>query len=113
MSRNTGVSRKSDQRDGKTEDNLVLVSADFTRDFPVYRYFGIIVHVHELFTLKHANACLTSGQRGFPARSIATIHVSHVLLALNSAVNILIYCGLNSKFREEFMQLFTPKETPL
>ena len=50
--------------------------------------------------------CQEHGLRAFPLWSHVVISVSHLLLALNSATNILIYCCLSSKFREEFRKVF-------
>ena len=45
--------------------------------------------------------CMEDGRQGFSLWSMVLITISHVLLVLNSSINILIYCLLSSKFREE------------
>ena len=45
--------------------------------------------------------CMDAGHQGFSLWSMVLITVSHVLLVLNSSINLLIYCFLSSKFREE------------
>ncbi len=42
---------------------------------------------------------------GFSLWSLILINVSHFLLVLNSSTNILIYCLLSSKFREQCSML--------
>ena len=65
----------------------------------------LFLSAHELLVLRDANACRSLGFAGFPVWSLYAISVSNVLLVLNSATNILIYCGLSSKFREEFCRI--------
>ena len=45
--------------------------------------------------------CMENQRQGFSLWSLVLITISHVLLVLNSSINILIYCLLSSKFREE------------
>ena len=90
----------------KAEDNLAIVFLGFAMVFLVCHTPRIAIDLHELLTLRDANACREAGVRGFPPWSIAAINVSHVFLALNSAMTILVYCGLSSKFREEFALTF-------
>jgi hypothetical protein len=51
--------------------------------------------------------CNDLGLHGFSLWSLVLISISHFLLVLNSSINILIYCLLSSKFREECKVLFT------
>ena len=41
------------------------------------------------------------GYHAFPLWSHLLTNCSHILLILNSSINILIYCVLSSRFREE------------
>ena len=51
--------------------------------------------------LQEAMKCSEKGHHPFSVWSIVTISISHFLLVLNSATNILVYCLLSSRFREE------------
>lgn len=88
------------------EDNLATIFLGMVLVFLLCHLLRICVDVHELMTLEHANECRKAGYKGFPAWSIIAIYLSHVFLVLNSSINILIYCGLSSKFREEFCKIF-------
>ncbi len=51
-------------------------------------------------------ACEAAGMRAFPLWSHIMISISHLLLCINSATNILIYCCLSSQFRQECKKVF-------
>ena len=97
------------ERRRKAEDNLATVFLGFALVFLACHAPRIFIDLHELWTLRSANECRAAGLRGFPPWSIAAINVSHVFLALNSATNILVYCGMSSKFREEFLRAFSSR----
>ena len=102
-------SRKAHQNEWRrrAEDNLAIVFMGFILVFLCCHLLRIVIDCHELLTLEEANACRNSGVSGVPAWSSLVINVSHVMLTVNSAINILIYCGLSSKFREEFGKVFS------
>ena len=50
--------------------------------------------------------CQANGFEGFPLWSGIVIAISHLLLAINSATNILVYCCLSSQFRQECKKVF-------
>ena len=59
--------------------------------------------------------CGKQGHHPFSVWSMVTISISHFLLVLNSATNILVYCLLSSKFREECSKILIrrkPLHTP-
>ena len=94
--------RANNERRRRVEDNLAIVFMGFILVFLVSHLPRFMVDVHELLSLEHANRCREAGFQGFPPWSLAAIYLCNVLLVLNSATNILVYCGLSSKFREEF-----------
>ena len=74
-------------------------------------HYRLLLNIHELITIKEAMMC---GKQGHPYHpfsvwSMVTISISHFLLVLNSATNILVYCLLSSKFREECSKIFKSK----
>ena len=50
--------------------------------------------------------CRQNGYVGFPLWTGIVIAISHLLLAINSATNILVYCALSSQFRQECKKVF-------
>lgn len=83
------------------EDNLAAVCMGFVLVFLVCHFPRLLLNIHELITIKEAMMCGEQGHHPFSVWSMVTISVSHFLLVLNSATNILVYCLLSSKFREE------------
>ena len=74
-------------------------------------FLRLLLNIHELITIKEAMMC---GKQGHPYHpfsvwSMVTISISHFLLVLNSATNILVYCLLSSKFREECSKIIRSK----
>ena len=75
----------------------------------------LLLNIHELITIKEAMMCGKQGHHPFSVWSMVTISISHFLLVLNSATNILVYCLLSSKFREECSKILIrrkPLHTP-
>ena len=60
-----------------------------------------VLVIHSRADRRDAMNCMEAGHQGFSLWSMVLITVSHVLLVLNSSINLLIYCFLSSKFREE------------
>ena len=83
------------------EDNLAAVCMGFVLVFLVCHFPRLLLNIHELITIKEAMMCGEQGHHPFSVWSMVTISVSHFLLVLNSSTNILVYCLLSSKFREE------------
>ncbi len=90
----------------RAEDRLAVVSMGFILVFLCCHSLRLALDIHELLTLEAANACRAAGRRGVPTWALCAVHVSHILLVLNAATNILVYCGLSSRFREEFCRAF-------
>ncbi len=89
------------ERRRRFEDNLAAIFMGFALVFLLCHLPRLLLNIHELLTIKYALECTRRGQQGFSLWSLVLISVSHVLLVLNSSINILIYCLLSSKFREE------------
>ena len=90
----------------KKEDNLAAIFMGFIMVFLICHLPRLGLNIHELATIEHAMDCQRAGLKAFPLWSLIMISLSHLLLVLNSATNILIYCCLSSKFREEFRKVF-------
>lgn len=85
----------------KTEDNLAIIFMGFILVFLVCNLPRLLLNIHELITIRHAMKCQDAGHRAFPLWSLIMISISHFLLVVNSSTNILIYCSMSSKFRDE------------
>jgi len=94
------------ERRPRFEDNLAAIFMGFVLVFLVCHTPRLLLNIHELATIREAMQCEQAGKNGFPLWSLILISVSHLLLVLNSSINILIYCLLSSKFREECRLLF-------
>ena len=81
----------------------------FVLVFLVCHFPRLLLNIHELITIEEAMKCGERGHHPFSVWSMVTISVSHFLLVLNSATNILVYCLLSSKFREECSKIFGSK----
>ena len=99
----SGVTNESRR---KKEDNLAAIFMGFIVVFLVCHLPRLLLNIHELATIQHAMVCQENGKYPFPMWSHIVVNVSHLLLCLNSATNILIYCALSSKFREECRKVF-------
>ncbi|XP_040577698.1 uncharacterized protein [Lepeophtheirus salmonis] len=88
------------------EDNLAGIFMGFVSVFLICHIPRLLLNIHELITIKEYRFCRQHGLMGFSLWSLLMIALSHFLLAINSSTNILIYCLLSSKFREECAVLF-------
>ena len=61
----------------------------------------VILNIYELIIIKQTHACEKAGYPPFAVWVLATISVSHFLLVFNSAVNMVVYCLMSARFREE------------
>ena len=69
--------------------------------FLVCHFPRILLSIYELAIIRQSHACEAAGFPPFPVSILVTISVSHFLLVFNSATNMLVYCLLSSRFREE------------
>lgn len=94
----------------KVEDNLAMVFMGIILAFLICHLPRILLDIHEMLTLARANLCKSGGyRRTFPPWSHVAIHISHLLLAVNAATNMIIYCLLNTRFREEVARVWWQK----
>ena len=70
----------------------------------------LALNMHETFVLESISMCENSLLGGFPHWIILTGFISHVFLVINSSANLLIYCILDPKFREQFLKYFCFKK---
>ena len=87
------------------EDNLAVIFMVFVLVFLICHVPRLLLNIHELMTIKEAMACIKMGERPFSLWSMITICISHFLLVINSSTNILVYCLMSPKFREEYRDI--------
>jgi len=93
----TGASKKANS----SEDHLALVFFGIILTFLVCHTPRVLLNLFEVATMSQTSACEAAGKPPFPFWVLATIKASHVLLAVNSATNMLVYCAVSSTFRAE------------
>ena len=83
------------------EDNLAKIFLGFVFVFLICHTPRLFLNIHELIVMEEAMKCQSLRQEPFSLWSLLLINVSHFLLVLNSSTNILVYCFMSSKFRNE------------
>ena len=86
----------------RRDDNLSIVLMLIVGVFLICNLPRLILNMHEITVIHIVNKCTHTDLGGFPAWSIALGFVSHVLLVLNSSINLMIYCLVGAKFRQVF-----------
>ena len=74
--------------------------------FLLSHFLRIALNIHELATLGFVRKCLRNGQNGFPLWAFYVAAISHLMLALKSSINIIIYAAMSPKFRNEMRATF-------
>jgi hypothetical protein len=84
----------------RVEDRLALLFMGIVAVFFACNLPRIMLHVYETVIMEKAVACSAAGKGAFPAWVWIMIVVSHLLLVVNSSVNMIIYCFWNAQFRK-------------
>jgi len=91
----------------KHEDHLAMIFLGFIFVFLLCHLPRILLDIHELVTREHYIACRQFHHNDFPAYISISIFISHVMLVISSATNLLIYCSLSSTYRKEVLYFFS------
>ena len=88
------------------EDKRALLFMGIVVTFVACNFPRVLLDLHEVFTLGHANECMMAGYfNSLPYWVFVVGNFSHVLLVLNATANMYIY-GFNSPiFRSELKAL--------
>ena len=97
----------------KHEDHLAMIFLGFIFVFLLCHLPRILLDIHELVTREHYINCFKFGHRDFPAYISISIFISHVMLVISSATNLLIYCSLSSTYRKEVRDFFAQTYTSI
>ena len=90
----------------KHEDHLAMIFLGFIFVFLLCHLPRILLDIHELVTREHYITCRQFHHHDFPAYISISIFISHVMLVISSATNLLIYCSLSSTYRKEVLDFF-------
>ena len=82
------------------EDSLSGVLMMIIVTFLSCNILRLVLNMHEIYVVKEMNLCRCSDLGGFPVWILILGFVSPVLLALNSSINLVIYCVFGTKFRK-------------
>ncbi|CAB4058994.1 unnamed protein product [Lepeophtheirus salmonis] len=91
----------------RVEDKMALLFMSIVLAFLICNFPRIYLNFHEIMILDNAMACYEAGKAGFPAWFWITASLSHLLLVINSSINMFVYCLYNTKFREVARTIFT------
>ena len=84
----------------RQEDSLFGVLMMIILAFLVCHTLRLFLNMHEIYVVEEMNFCRCSNLGGFPVWILILGFISPLLLALNSSINLLIYCVFGTKFRE-------------
>nr|XP_040571530.1 FMRFamide receptor-like isoform X2 [Lepeophtheirus salmonis] len=106
----THTSSANQQTRRKQEDNLAIVFMGIVLVFLVCHFPRLFLSMYECIVIREAFICQKKGLHSFPVWLLLTSGFSHVLLVINSSVNMFLYIFLNESFRKHFVAMFqTPK----
>ena len=91
--RSTGSARQ------KQENEFAKVLIGIVVTFVCCHILRIILNFHEAIVIKDLMACDSEGKEGLSLWPQITNEFNKLMLVLNSSVNMIIYCCLNSKLR--------------
>ena len=84
----------------KQEDNINMVLMMIIVSFVFCNILRILLNMHEITVIEEISLCRCSNLGGFPIWIIILGFVSPILLVINSATNLLIYCVFGTNFRK-------------
>lgn len=94
-----GSSRR--QRRSRQEDHLATIFMGIILIFLVCHTPRVLLSLYEIATIHRTLECEAAGRPPFALWTLVSICVSHFLLVLNSATNMIVYCLLSSAFRRQ------------
>ena len=83
--------------------SLVLIGIVFT--FFFCHILRIFINFYDAVVWRSVLECKSAGEHYLPSWIIIADNFNHVMLVINSSVNIVIYCCMNSDFRKTVFNL--------
>ena len=92
-------------RNGQRQENeFAKVFIGIVVAFVFSHSLRIVLNFQEAISTKSALLCIESGKEGVPFWILITNELNKLLLVINSSANIIIYCCMNSKFRQRLLR---------
>ena len=82
------------------EDNLAKIFGFIVGVFMVCHTPRLLLGLHEAWITPNVIACNKASRRAFPMWAVMFGHISHVMMAINSSVNCIIYGLISPQFRK-------------
>ncbi|XP_059098618.1 FMRFamide peptide receptor frpr-18-like [Tigriopus californicus] len=101
MSRHSATATQQARR--RQEDNLAIVFMGIVLVFLICHSPRLILSMHEMMIIHDAMKCQAQRLHPFHAWTLITMCVSHLLLVINSSINMILYIFLNESFRRHFV----------
>ena len=105
------VSQNSNQHNrNKQENSLARVMTGIVVVFVICHSLRGIVYIYILVRLQSVHTCNEAGSVTFigPLWVYILFSINCILLEINSSVNMIIYCCINSKFRRHLISFIMP-----
>ena len=90
----------------KQDDNLSIILMIIILSFVLCNLLRVFLNMHEITVIEEIHICRNSILGGFPIWIIILGFVSHILLVINSSINLVIYCMFGKIFRQVFNSHF-------
>ena len=102
----TGKTQNIQNRDNQ-EKEMARVLIGIVVMFILCHTLRIYLDIYDATTLKHGTLevwlCMSLGEEGLPPQwKLILTEIKELMLVINSSVNMVIYCCLNSTFRKNF-----------
>lgn len=104
---------KSNARRRKAEDKMAMMFVAIVTGFLMTNFPRILLNFHEILVFDNAMACNSAGFRTFPVWSRILNSFSHLLMVINSSMNILFYGLFNARFRQVARVVFLNGRQPM
>ena len=105
------VEQNSNRQDRNNQENgLARVLIGIVIMFVCCHALRILLSFNEAIWFKNAMLCLENDKNGFSFWSIITLQFSQLLLVINSSSNMIIYCCLNSNFKNQLLMCIMKRQ---
>jgi len=98
--------KTNNARRRKTEDKMAMIFIAIVSGFLVTNFPRIFLNFHEVLVFEKTRKCLEAGKGFFPVWSRLLVSFSHLLLVVNSSLNIIFYGLFNKNFRQVAQKIF-------
>ena len=102
---NVVTTKQGQEHRNNQEKEMAKVLIGIVFIFILCHTLRIFLDIYDASTLKHGTfekwLCMSLGKEGLPPKwKLFLTEISNLMLAINSSVNMIVYCCLNSSFRK-------------